>query len=519
MFNYVDRMTLQPIEAKASPEDFKEAGSKARLVRVVSRVFGRHLMDMAILLLLPLVLSGLRDREHVLGDPDIWWHLANARILCESHHFIYLEPYSFTVATQRWVDPEWLSELPFWFGYKAFGLVGIFLVAWLGVSANVLFVYWRSYLGMRHAGVALWMSALGFVLMWVNANARTILFAYLFMSAELGILEAAERGRPGKLWLLPPLFCVWINLHGSWIIGLGLLALYIFCGLFRVSAGIFQQEGFSVEQRNRLLATLGASLAVLFVNPYGWRLVWNPLDMAFNQSLNIANVVEWQPLNLGWNVGKAAAIVIGLTILANAIHSRKWKAYEFAFVFFAWYAAFDHARFTFLAAVVTIPMLGGDMQRSFFPIADPKTIPLINGLVAACVIGVVVWYFPTNSLLQKGLVEEFPLQSIASVQPSWRTLNEEHIGGMMDFNSKPTFIDTRWDTFEHHGVFNDYLDIFRLRKALPLLEKYRIDHALLRKDEPLSYVLERTPGWSVLRSEGAGSDRYELLAKSSIAGK
>jgi hypothetical protein len=512
-------MTPPSIEQEASSEGFEGVGDEARMTRVIKRLFGRHLMDMSILMLLPLVLSGLSDREHVLGDPDIWWHLANARILCESHHFIRVEPYSFTVAGQRWVDPEWLSELPFWGGYKAFGLVGIFLAAWLGVCANVLFVYWRSYLGMRHAGVALWMSALGFVLMWVNTNARTILFAYLVLSAELGILEAAERGRPQKLWLLPLLFCVWINLHGSWLIGVGLFVLYIVCGLFRVNTGIFQQEKFSSEQRNRLLVILIASLAVLFVNPYGWRSVWNPLDMAFNQSLNIANVLEWQPLNLSWNVGKAALIVIGLTILANVIHTRKWKIYELVFIFFAWYAAFDHARFTFLAAVITIPMLAADMKRSFFPSSNPKTIPLMNGLVAAGVVGVIVWYFPTNSLLQKGLVEGFPLQTIASVQPSWRTINEEHIGGMMDFNSKPTFIDTRWDTFEHHGVFNDYLDIFRLRKALPLLDKYRIDHALLRKNEPLSYVLERTPGWNVVRTEGEGEDQYELFANSRGAGK
>jgi hypothetical protein len=519
MVGYFDAMTSQSIEQAASTEGLDGARDEARLTRILKQVFGRHLMDMAILVLLPLVLSGLRDREGVFGDPDIWWHLADARILCESHHFIHVEPYSFTVAAQRWVNPEWLSELPFWFGYKAFGLVGIYLAAWLGVSANVLFVYWRSYLGMRHAGVALWTSALGFVLMWVNANARTILFAYVMMSAALAILEATERGHPQKLWLLPPLFCIWINLHGSWIIGLGLFVLYIICGLFRVDTGIFNQEKFSVGQRNRLLATLVASLAVLFINPYGWRLVWNPFDMAFNQSLNIANVQEWQPLNLGWNVGKAALIAIGLTIFANIIHIRKWKLYELAFIFFAWYAAFDHARFTFLAAVVTIPMLAADMKRSFFPVSDPKTIPVMNGLVAAGVVAVIVWYFPTNAMLQKGVVREFPLQSIASVQSSWRTLNEEHVGGMMDFNWKRTFIDTRWDTFEHHGVFNDYLDIFRLRNMLPLLAKYQIDHALLRKDEPLSYVLERTPGWNVVRIEGSGQDQYELFEKSSAAGR
>jgi hypothetical protein len=512
-------MTSQPIEQKASPDESELIGDENRLVRVGRRLFGRYLMDVAILLLLPLVLSGLRDREHVLGDPDIWWHLANARILCESHHFIREEPYSFTVASQQWIDPEWLSELPFWFGYKEFGLVGIYLVAWLGVSSNVLFVYWRSYLGTRHFGVALWTSVLGFVLMWVNANARTILFAYLVMSVELWILEAAERGHPQKLWLLPPLFAIWINLHGSWIVGVALFVLYVLCGLFRVSAGIFLQERFSVDQRNRLFSILAASLAVLFINPYGWRLIWNPFDMAFNQSLNIANVIEWQPLNLSWNVGKAAVVAISLTIFANVIRSKKWKIYEFAFIFFAWYAAFDHARFTFLAAVVTIPMLAFDMKRSFFPQTTARTIPLMNGLIAVGVSGFIVWLFPTNAQLQKGLTEQFPLQSIASVQSSWRTLNEEHIGGMMDFNSKPTFIDTRWDIFEHHGIFMDYLDIFRIRNTVHLLDKYRIDHALLLKDQPLSYVLERTPGWSVVRTEGIGGDRYELFVRSNIVGQ
>ena len=474
-------------------------------------------MDIAILLLLPLVLSGLRNREGMLGDPDIWWHLANARILCESHHFIQIEPYSFTVAGQRWVDPEWLSELPYWFGFKTWGLVGIYFFAWLGVSLNVLFVYWRSYKTAKNAAVALWISALGFVLMWVNANARTILFGYLAMSAELAILEAVERGHRRILWLLPPLFCIWINLHGSWIIGVALLVLYIASGLFNVNAGIFQQKAFAAEQRNRLLLVFIASLALLFVNPYGWRLVWNPFDMAFNQTLNIANVIEWQPLNLDWIVGKAALIAIGLTVFANAMHSRSWKIYEMAFIFFAWFAAFDHARFTFLAAVVITPMLAADMARSFFPVANEKTIPLMNGLVAAGILGVIVWYFPTVPMLEAGLKKEFPLQTIASVQPSWRTLNEEHIGGMMDFQGKPTFIDTRWDTFEHHGVMSDYLNVFRIQNPLSVLDKYRIDHVLIRKDAPLAYVLERTARWTVIRSESAADGQYELFAKTPVS--
>jgi len=83
----------------------------------------------------------------------------------------------------------------------------------------------------------------------------------------------------------------------------------------------------------------------------------------------------------------------------------------------------------------------------------------------------------------------------------------------MDFNSKPTFIDTRWDTFEHHGIMKDFIDILHLRDSLALLDKYRIDHVLLRKSEPFCYLLERTPGWKVLRTEGSGNDQYELFAR------
>lgn len=473
-------------------------------------------MDMAFLMLITVVFSALHTPANVLGDPDIWWHLADARSLATTHHFVRMEPYSFTVAGQPWINPEWLSELPYWLGYRAFGLNGVYLVTLIVLSANIIFVYWRSRLRAQHPGIALWMGAFAFLFMTVNASARTILLAYLALSAEMAILEAVERGRKYLLWLLPPLFCVWINLHGSWIIGVALFVLYIVCGLIRVRAGVFEQEPFSSSDRNRLIAVLVAAIVLLFVNPYGWRLLWNPLDMMLSQKLNIANVSEWQPLNLSTIVGKIAVLAIGLFVTTNALHARKWKVYEFALVFFAWYAAFNHARFTFLAAILTIPMLGADISRTFLSkgkVAEQKTIPAMNVLVAALAIGVVVWYFPTRDQMQVGLAENVPLTTIASIQPTWRTLNQEQLGGIMDFNSKPTFVDTRWDNFEHHGVMRDFVDIVRLRDTLNLMDKYRVDHVLFRQQEPLAYLLERTQGWKVVAKEGSGDNEYELFAR------
>jgi hypothetical protein len=128
-----------------------------------------------------------------------------------------------------------------------------------------------------------------------------------------------------------------------------------------------------------------------------------------------------------------------------------------------------------------------------------------------------VRFFPNEALLQKGLVAEYPLQSIASIQPSWRTFNSEKFGGLMDFNAKPTILDTRYDTFEHHGVLKDYLAIMNFQEPFTLLDKYRIDHVLIYENTQLSYLLEHTPGWRVEKREGAGDNSFMLFARDSNA--
>jgi len=490
------------------------AGAAGLLVRAFDRIFTRQTMYAALLMLLVLALTGnLGNLDGQLRDPDIWWHLADARILTTTHHFIQIEPYSFSVAGERWINPEWLSEMPFWLGYRSLGLRGIYLVTAIGLCANLLFVFCRSYWKARHAAAAFLTAMLGFTLMMVNGGPRTIMIAYLAMSAEMAVLEASERGKTHLLWLLPPLFCVWINLHGSWIIGIGFLGLYILCGVFSLNKGVFEQEAWSGKDRTRLLLVLLASMAALFLNPYGWRLVWNPFDMMLNQHQMMANVEEWQPLSLGSILGKEALLAICLMIVANCVHGRKWKVYELAFLFFVWVTAFQHARFTFLASVIAIPLLTVDVARSFFAKPNEKTSPAMNALFVAVAVWAMVILFPSEARLQKDLAAKYPLQTIASIQPSWRTYNSGALGGMMDLNFKSPFIDTRWDTFEHHGEMQDFFEINRLHEPLKLLDKYRIDHVLVPEKWPLVFLLERTPGWRVEKREGNGDDAYVLLAR------
>jgi hypothetical protein len=499
---------------KPAPSETSPVATGGAFKRVFHRIFTRHLMNIALLMTLPVIFTtSLNPQRETVRDPDIWWHLADARLLCSTHHFIETEPYSFTVAGQRWVNPEWLAELPYWFSYNSLGLRGIYLAEWLLLGGNLVFFYWRSYWNSGHAGAAWWAAALGFLLVSVNAGPRMIAIAYLAMGAELAILESAERGKKHLLWLLPLLFCVWVNVHGSWLIGLGLFVLYILCGSFDFTKGIFAQEAFSKPDRNRLLGVLGVTIAALMVNPYGWRLVWNPIDMMLNQKLNIANVQEWHPLDLSSVAGIAAAGAMALMVIANSFKGRKWRVYEMAIIFFAWYSALDHMRFLFMAAVLTTPLLAVDIRRGFSLESDEKTIPAANAVMvfgAACLIAAI---FPSNAQLQKKLGTFFPMESIAEVQPEWRTFNSDFVGGMMTFQSKSPFIDSRFDTFEHHGVLKDYLRAMYLTAPLEVYDKYRIDHVLVTETMPDAYLLERTPGWTVIKREKTGGDTYVTFAR------
>ncbi len=502
----------------ASSPDPPVTGNPSFFIRAFNRIFTRHMMNAALLILMVLYLTGIMFQPELpQRDSDIWWHLANARILTTTHNFIHVEPYSFSVAAQPWVNPEWLSEMPFWLGYRTLGLTGIYLVTVIALFANILLVYWRSYLMARHAGAALGTAALGFLLMTISAGPRTILIAYLALSVELALLEAVEHGKSRLAWLLPPLFCVWINLHGSWIIGLCLLGLYAVCGLFPLKIGVFQQDAFSPRDRNRLILVFLTSVALLLVNPYGWRLVWNPIDMLLNQKVMFTIAQEWQPLTISTGAGIASWLCVVLMIVANCIRGRKWKVYELAFIFFAWFEAFNHIRFTFMACVIVIPLLTVDVARSFCSPPDEKTIPAMNALFVVAALCIIAYFFPSEARLQKSLAAQYPLQSIAAIQPSWRTFNQDTVGGMMAFNSRPTFYDTRYDTFEHHGVLADYLGVVHVAEPLRIFDKYRIDHVLTQADSPLSNLIEHTPGWRVEMREGTGRSAYELLAKTSGA--
>ncbi|HET9373836.1 MAG TPA: hypothetical protein VFO40_02620, partial [Chthoniobacterales bacterium] len=227
-----------------------------------------------------------------IADPDIWWHLNNARYLFTHHALPNADWLSFTVAGHPWMNHEWLAEIPYYLGYRAWGLSGVHFVEFVVIELIFGGILIYSYRESGKFKAAVLATCFGALLGSVSFGPRTILFGYLEMVALLLILQRYRRKGQGGLWAIPLIFGLWINTHGSWSLGLVLFGIIIAAGFPKGSWGRVDAEPWTPTQFRNLVVTAVCSVAALFVNPYGYKLVLYPFDLAFRQKLNIAHVAE-----------------------------------------------------------------------------------------------------------------------------------------------------------------------------------------------------------------------------------
>jgi len=444
------------------------------------------------------------DMAHatILRDPDIWWHMRNAQVLLTTHHFIHQDLYSFTTLGQPWINPEWLAEVPYYLGWRLLGERGIFLVALGSMELVVGGIFLLCYGRCRDVKSAFLAAWVGILFATVNLGPRTILFGWTCFLGMMLILEAFRKGRD-YTWLLPPIFVMWINLHGSWLIGLAFFSLFIASGLFQGSWGCIDAVRWTRPQFRKLGLVAAASSAALFANPYGWRLVAYPFDMIFHQKLNIAIVQEWQSLDFQAFHGVLFFVTVACMLVFTLAKRRSWPLHELIFLLLASYSALTHERFMLLAGIVLAPMISVELQGSIFDAYDAKKDkPFLNALIMACALVYAIIHIPTSAKLLTKAALSMPQGAVAELQrccAQGRVLNDYAWGGYLIWNARntPVFLDSRTDIFEHHGILLDDVRAITLRDSLTILDHYKIDSVLQQPDSGLVYLLKHTPGWRV----------------------
>ena len=244
-------------------------------------------------------LLGLRLGLRPLGDNSLFIHLRTGLDLVRTGHVPRSDPYSFTSGGEPWVVQSWLASAAYGVAERLGGFPGVrvlqgllyALLGWLVARLVRTGSPWRTAL----AGTL----ALGLgIVYW---SPRPLAFGLLGLAATVLVVE---RRRPW--WWLVPIVWVWVNSHGSFVLGLGWLAL--------VAVG----ERLDGRTRPDVLPFLGgfvAALAVACLNPLGPRLLVFPLAVVSRREA-FAQVAEWRSPSFQGPAGVLVLVcLVGLVVV------------------------------------------------------------------------------------------------------------------------------------------------------------------------------------------------------------
>ncbi len=207
-----------------------------------------------------------------LSDNSFFWHLRTGEYILD-HGIPHHDVFSYTARGTPWVAQSWLAELTYGALFRALGAFGIrVFVGLVGACIGVL-AYRLALRLVRDRVVACGITVAALAGIYTLWSERPLLIGVLFLLVLLWIVEVPDSfvGRHPMV-VLPVLFWLWANVHGTFALGFAYLGLHL---LGRWVDGARPWDG-----RERVLLAGGAiGFAVVFVNPYGVELVIFPIAL------------------------------------------------------------------------------------------------------------------------------------------------------------------------------------------------------------------------------------------------
>jgi hypothetical protein len=432
-------------------------------------------------------------------DPDLWWHIRTGELILSTRRWPTTDPYSYTSFGAPWMACEWLGDVLFAAVYRQSGLRGLQALQIVMACAVMLALYGFATLRSGNSKAGFVAAAVLLALANASFNLRPQMLGYLFLILTLIALERFRQGKQRAVWLLPILFLIWINTHGSWIIGLGTVALYIASGLVSFQIGSLEGRRWTKSERLRLEMVFLLCLAAIPITPYGTELAAYPFTVASSLPISVANIMEWQVMPFNLVGGKIfLALVLGF-FLAQMAFRFSWRFFEVLLFFGGVAMACLHVRFVLLFVPFFAPLLATIVARWVPGYDKSKDKYLLNFALVAGIVIAMVHYFPSRSDMEKRVANQFPVHALEYVRQHsvpGPLFNSYGFGGYMIESGHKTFIDGRSELFEQTGVLGDYMHITLLKPgAMRVLAFYGIQSCLLERDEPLSTVLSSLPDW------------------------
>jgi hypothetical protein len=429
----------------------------------------------------------------LLNDPDIYWHLATGRWIVAHRAFPHADVFSQTVDGAPWIAKDWVAQLLYAGAYGVAGWSGVVVLAAAAIAAALALLA-RFLLQKLAPTPALTLVGAAFVLAAPHLVARPHALALPVMVAWIGgLVNAVDRRRAPPLMLLP-LVTLWANLHGSFTLGLALLA--------PIALEAWWNAGGERRQTAMQWIRFGAlALLAACITPYGAEpivIAWRILSLG--EVLSI--IGEWRPQDFSRLGGFEACLLLGLgfTLYRGIV----LPPLHIAVLLGLLHLALSQARHVDVLGMLAPLFLAQPLARSIGPAgadAHPVGARPLGGADAVLVTGLaaLTWtlaaiggWTPRAQISPAAAVEAVKARTTGPI------FNDYDFGGYLIYAGLKPFIDGRTDQLYGEAFtvrYNRAVTLQNVGDFVRLLDERRIAATLLNPATPAVGLLDRMPEW------------------------
>jgi hypothetical protein len=465
-----------------------------------------------IFMLLAALVPILLQKPLLNSDGDVARHLAHGQYMLQHGGVIRADPFSFTRPGAPFVAFEYGSQLLYGLAERVGGLPAVAILAGLLIAltyALLTRLLLRRGVDPLLACLTVGMAVALGVEHW---TARPHLFTFLAVIILLGMLECQPR-KP--VVGCAALFVVWANVHGGFVYGWILIALYLIGSL----AELVWNDDHALWKRRvgYYFVLLVTATVVTLLNPYGLDLHRHLVEF-FNKPFMLDNTAEFGSPNFHEPSGKVFLAVLLLTFGSLSLHPRRPTLPHFLLICAGAAFALGSVRNIPLFGLAALPVLAFHLDEASRRLPDPRGVRARFGVTAGRT-STLPWTITVAILLcglalSRGrvgslqLIENqfdrtiFPAGAVAKARGAdleGRIFSEFTWGGYLIYAwpEQKIFIDGGVDFFGD-DLFREYRTIKQMEPGWrDRLAQRDISLALLRRESALAHEIARDGSWNL----------------------
>src|SRR4030095_6416972 len=296
----------------------------------------------------------LQHGQALLRDGDTGYHIRTGEFIIQNWTIPERDIFSFRSPPIPWTAHEWLSEIIMAIVHSVAGLTGI-VIFFSFIIATTYLLLFRM---LRQESQDVLLGALIVCFAAVSSTPHWLARPHIF---SLGItviwyhlLNEFQYRHKNRLFLLPLLTLLWVNLHGGYIVGILLLGIYVVGN--RVSWITNREPNAQrfLQNSKTLLLIMIICILVSMINPQGYHILLFPFKVTSDRFL-MDHVQEFLSPNFHEPLPFKYLFLLLIAILARSRPTVNWI--ELILILTFTYMALYSVRYITLFAIIIGPIL------------------------------------------------------------------------------------------------------------------------------------------------------------------